>query len=87
MVQVTVWLHTDEFSFVWLYKNENGRETTPRAPKLSYFDGRAQQLSARVNHGTPAAGVISHMYNIQTSTGVAGGYSIISLVFYPKTFV
>ena len=37
----------------------------PRAPKLSYFDGRAPQLRARVNHGTPAAGVIGHIYNLQ----------------------
>ena len=26
MIQVTVWLHTDEFIFVWFYKNENGRQ-------------------------------------------------------------
>ena len=61
MIQVTVWLHTDEFIFVWFYKNENGRHNSSRAPKLGYFDGRAPQLSARVNHGTPAAGVIGHI--------------------------
>ena len=47
MIQVTVWLHTDEFIFVWFYKKGK------RSPKLSYFEGRAPQLSARVN-GTPA---------------------------------
>ena len=26
MIQVTVWLHTDEFIFVWFYKSENGRQ-------------------------------------------------------------
>ena len=26
MIQVTVWLHTDELIFVWFYKNENGRQ-------------------------------------------------------------
>ena len=26
MIQVTVWLHTNEFIFVWFYKNENGRQ-------------------------------------------------------------
>ena len=26
MIQVTVCLHTDEFIFVWFYKNENGRQ-------------------------------------------------------------
>ena len=23
MIQITVWLHTDEFIFVWFYKNDN----------------------------------------------------------------
>ena len=43
-------------------KTKTGSKTAPRAPKLRYFEGRAPQLSARVNHGTPAAaGVIGHM--------------------------
>ena len=42
-------------------KTKTGAKTAPRAPKLSYFDGQGPQLSARVNHGTPAAGVISHI--------------------------
>ena len=41
--------------------NSSGAKTAPRAPKLGYFDRRAPQLSARVNHGTPAAGVIGHV--------------------------
>ena len=49
MIQVTVWLHTDEFLFGFT-KTKTGAKTAPRAP----------QLSARVNHGTPAAGVIGH---------------------------
>ena len=40
---------------------KTGAKTAPRAPKLGYFDGRAPQLSARVNHGTPAASVIGHI--------------------------
>ena len=35
-------------------------KTVPRAQKLYYFYGQAPQLSARDNHGTPAAGVIGH---------------------------
>ena len=54
MILVTFWLHTDEFIFV-----------CPRALKLSYFDGRAPQLSSWVNHGTPAAGVIGHILYIR----------------------
>ena len=42
-------------------KTKTGAKTAPRAPKLSYFDGRAPQLIAQVNHGTPAAGVIGHI--------------------------
>ena len=57
IIQVTVWVHTDEVLFVGFTKTK----TAPRAPKLSYFDGRAPQLSARINHGTPAAGVIGHI--------------------------
>ena len=60
MIQGTIWLHTDEFIFVWFYKTKTGAKTAPRAPKLSFFDERAPQLSALVNHGTPAAGVIGH---------------------------
>jgi hypothetical protein len=48
-------------------KTKTGDKTAPRAPKLSYFDGRAPQLSARVNHGTPAAGVIGHINKIVIS--------------------
>ena len=33
MIQVTVWLHTDEFIFVWFYKNENGRHTRSSGAK------------------------------------------------------
>ena len=42
-------------------KTKTGAKTALRAPKLSYFDRRAPQLSARVNHGTLATGVISHI--------------------------
>ena len=53
-------------------KTKTGTKTALRAPKLSYFDGRAPLLSARVNHGTPAAGVIDHLHcspvrNIETA--------------------
>ena len=33
MIQVTVWLHTDEFIFVWFYKNENGRQNRSSGTK------------------------------------------------------
>ena len=41
-------------------KTVTGAKTAPRAPKLSYFDVRAPQLSARANLGTP--GVIGHIF-------------------------
>ena len=50
-----------------------GVKTAPWAPNLSYFDGWAPQLSARVNHGTPATGVIGHMYVGAFSGGGGGG--------------
>ena len=40
-------------NFCWSYKNRAG-----------FFDGWAPQLSVRVNHGTPANGVIGHMCTI-----------------------
>ena len=40
IIQVTVWLHTDEFIFVWFYNNEKSK---------------TELLSVRVNHRTPAA--------------------------------
>ena len=61
MIQVTVWLHTDELFMFGFTKTKTGAKTATRAPKLNYFDGRAPQLSVRVNHGTPAAGVIGHI--------------------------
>ena len=48
-------MHLFLFGFT---KTKTGAKTAPRAPKLSYFDRRAPQLSARVNHGTSAACVI-----------------------------
>ena len=66
IIQVIVWLHIDNLIFVWFTKMKTGAKTAPRAPKLSNFDGRAPQLSARVNHGTPpAAGVTGHMFSLQ----------------------
>ena len=40
-------------------KTKTGAKTAPRAPKLSYFDVWAPQLSARVNHGTTTDDVIA----------------------------
>ena len=42
----------DQYNLFWSY--------IKRAPKLSYFNGRASQLTARVDHGTPSNGVIGH---------------------------
>ena len=64
MVQVTVWLHTDEFIFVWFYENENSRQNRSSGANTD-IDGRAPQLSARVNHGTPAAGLIGHILSFK----------------------
>ena len=33
MIQVTVWLHSDEFIFVWFNKNEKGRQNRSSATK------------------------------------------------------
>ena len=33
MIQVTVWLHNDEFIFVWFYENENGRQNRSSGAK------------------------------------------------------
>ena len=58
MIQVT---HLFGFILINLFlfgftKMKTGAKTAPRAPKLSYFDGRAPQFfSARVKHGWPAA--------------------------------
>ena len=61
MIQVTVWLHADEFILFCFTKKETGPKIDPRGTKLSYFEGRAPQLSARVNQGMPVAGVIGHI--------------------------
>ena len=51
--------HTDEFIFVWSFKNGNGRNNAPQVPKLGYFDGGCQNL---VKLATSGAGVVCHMY-------------------------
>ena len=51
-------------------KTKTGVTTAPRAPKLSYFDGRAPQLSARVNHRMPATGVIGIMYMVKEKSRI-----------------
>ena len=33
MIQVTVWLHTDELIFLWFYKNENRRQNCSSGAK------------------------------------------------------
>ena len=33
MIQVTVWLDTDEFIFVWFYKNKNRRQNRSSGAK------------------------------------------------------
>ena len=33
MIQVTVWLHTNEFIFVWFYKNEDGHQNRSSGAK------------------------------------------------------
>ena len=59
--QVAVWLHTDELFLSGFKKTKTCAKTAPRARKLSYLDGRAPQLSARVNHGTqPRTALIGH---------------------------
>ena len=64
MIQVTVGFILMNLFLFGFTKTKTGAKTAPRAPRLSSFDGRASQLSARVNHGTPATGVIGHIYTI-----------------------
>ena len=63
-------------------KTVTGAKTAPRAPKLSYFDGRAPQLSARANLGTPAAGVIGHICLFSSYNKFK--VQVLWLVFYDK---
>ena len=49
MIQVTVWLHSDEFIFVWFYNNVKGCQNR--------FSGAKTVLLRR-----QAAGVIGHMF-------------------------
>ena len=44
-----------QYNLFWSYKN--GRQNRPSGAEPGFFDGRAPQLSARVNQGTTAAGV------------------------------
>ena len=37
IIQVTVWLHTDEFKFAWFHKNENERQNHPSGAKTELF--------------------------------------------------
>ena len=46
---------------IFLSLTKKGDKTAPQEPKTGYFEWRAPQLSALVNHGTPASGVIGHI--------------------------
>ena len=70
--------HTDEFIFVWSFKN--GTKTSPRVPKLGYFDGRVPKLSSRVTLATSGAGVVCHI-----SLFVREESNNISLVFVEES--
>ena len=78
-------------------KTKTGAKTAPRAQKLSYLDGWAPQLSARVNDGTPAAGVIGHivlqtadpkhfgfyiLIQIKTDTRLKSNHTLLSHILY-----
>ena len=65
MIQVAVLFHTDEFIFVWSFKNGNGRQNRPRVPKLGYFDGRVPKLSSRVTLATSRVCVVCHICSAQ----------------------
>ena len=43
MIQVNVWLQTDEFIFVWFYKNKNGRQNRYSGAKTELLQRRASQ--------------------------------------------
>ena len=51
MVQETIVFHTDEFIFVWSFKNGNGRQNCSSGDKTG-FDGRVPKLSSRVTLAT-----------------------------------
>ena len=40
---ITVWFHTDKFSFVWSFKNENGRQN----PSLGAKTGLLRRAGAK----------------------------------------
>ena len=67
IIQVTVWLHTDHLSLFGFTKPKTGPKTAPRAPKLSYFDRRAPQLSDQVTIVPSGAGVVCNTYMLNSS--------------------
>ena len=53
--------HVDFRNYALFFFNCRDRQNLSSGAKTGYFDERAPQLGARVNHGTPAAGVIGHI--------------------------
>ena len=54
MIQVTVWLHIDEFIFAWFYKNENRRQNRSSGTQnwVTLTGRRHNLVPGRVNHAT-----------------------------------
>ena len=64
MVQVTVLFHTDEFIFVWSFKNGNGRHNRSSGSKngLLRRAGAKTKFPGNTRNVAPGAGVVSQMY-------------------------
>ena len=61
MVQVTVLFHTDDFFFIWSFKNGNGRQNCSLGAKAGLLRRAGAKLSSRVTLATSGAGVVCHM--------------------------
>ena len=57
MVQVTVMFHTDEYIYVWSFKNGNGRQNRSSGVE-TYLDGQVPKLSSWETLATSGAGVV-----------------------------
>ena len=79
MIQVTVLIHTDEFIFVWSFKNGNGRSNSSVGAKTELIrrPARVPKLSSRVTLAT--SGVVGRGLSYATTQVVEGNTVIVSV--------
>ena len=75
MIQVTIWLHTDEFIYVWSYKNRNGHKNHSSSTKTEFLRGVGASARLQLYCRGPVRSVICLTKLLYNNSGIQiGGF-------------